>query len=220
MRKRHSQKLTRKQKRIKNRVKIRTLFLLVLTLMFNTYAWFLYVSTVSSSLTAHVEAWHVKFKVDNELVNRDIPIVIEHAYPGMSDEVKTVTIINDGQKDADVRFAIKSIRIFDDLYIATDLLSTGDTIPTGAIETTSEILNNKIQTDYPFYLSVESSEDTIGANSEETLTITFSWQYESGDDETDTNYGEMAYSYYEANPTSQAIEMVIKLIVEQHKETV
>lgn len=220
MRKRHSQKLTRKQKRIKNRVKIRTLFLLVLTLMFNTYAWFLYVSTVSSSLTAHVEAWHVKFKVDNELVNRDIPIVIEHAYPGMSDEVKTVTIINDGQKDADVRFAIKSIRIFDDVYIATDLLSTGDTIPTGAIETTSEILNNKIQTDYPFYLSVESSEDTIGANSEETLTITFSWQYESGDDETDTNYGEMAYSYYEANPTSQAIEMVIKLIVEQHKETV
>ena len=213
MRKRHSQKLTRKQKRIKNRVKIRTLFLLVLTLMFNTYAWFLYVSTVSSSLTAHVEAWHVKFKVDNELVNRDIPIVIEHAYPGMSDEVKTVTIINDGQKDADVRFAIKSIRIFDDLYIATDLLSTGDTIPTGAIETTSEILNNKIQTDYPFYLSVESSEDTIGANSEETLTITFSWQYESGDDETDTNYGEMAYSYYEANQTSQAIEMVIKLIV-------
>lgn len=220
MRKRHSQKLTRKQKRIKNRVKIRTLFLLVLTLMFNTYAWFLYVSTVSSSLTAHVEAWHVKFKVDNELVNRDIPIVIEHAYPGMSDEVKTVTIINDGQKDADVRFAIKSIRIFDDVYIATDLLSSGDTIPTGAIETTSEILNNKIQTDYPFYLSVESSEDTIGANSEETLTITFSWQYESGDDETDTNYGEMAYSYYEANPTSQAIEMVIKLIVEQHKETV
>lgn len=220
MRKRHSQKLTRKQKRIKHRVKIRTLFLLVLTLMFNTYAWFLYVSTVSSSLTAHVEAWHVKFKVDNELVNRDIPIVIEHAYPGMSDEVKTVTIINDGQKDADVRFAIKSIRIFDDVYIATDLLSTGDTIPTGAIETTSEILNNKIQTDYPFYLSVESSEDTIGANSEETLTITFSWQYESGDDETDTNYGEMAYSYYEANPTSQAIEMVIKLIVEQHKETV
>lgn len=220
MRKRHSQKLTRKQKRIKNRVKIRTLFLLVLTLMFNTYAWFLYVSTVSSSLTAHVEAWHVKFKVDNELVNRDIPIVIEHAYPGMSDEVKTVTIINDGQKDADVRFAIKSIRIFNDVYIATDLLSTGDTIPTGAIETTSEILNNKIQTDYPFYLSVESSEDTIGANSEETLTITFSWQYESGDDETDTNYGEMAYSYYEANPTSQAIEMVIKLIVEQHKETV
>ena len=220
MRKRHSQKLTRKQKRIKNRVKIRTLFLLVLTLMFNTYAWFLYVSTVSSSLTAHVEAWHVKFKVDNELVNRDIPIVIEHAYPGMSDEVKTVTIINDGQKDADVRFAIKSIRIFNDIYIATDLLSTGDTIPTGAIETTSEILNNKIQTDYPFYLSVESSEDTIGADSEETLTITFSWQYESGDDETDTNYGEMAYSYYEANPTSQAIEMVIKLIVEQHKETV
>ena len=220
MRKRHSQKLTRKQKRIKNRVKIRTLFLLVLTLMFNTYAWFLYVSTVSSSLTAHVEAWHVKFKVDNELVNRDIPIVIEHAYPGMTDEVKSVTIINDGQKDADVRFAIKSIRIFDDIYIATDLLSTGDTIPTGAIETTSEILNNKIQNDYPFYLSVESSDDTIGANSEETLNITFTWQYESGDDETDTNYGEMAYSYYNANPTSQAIEMVIKLIVEQHKETV
>ena len=118
MRERHKKKITRNQRRIKNRVTVRTLFLLAITLIFNTYAWFMYVSTVSSSLTAHVEAWHVQFEVDDEIVDRDFTINIAHAYPGMEDEEKEVTIINDGEKTADIDFAIKSIRVFDDLYVA------------------------------------------------------------------------------------------------------
>ena len=51
------------------------------------------------------------------------------------------------------------------------------------------------------------------------MTITFSWPYESGDDETDTEYGTTAYDFYEDNPTTEAIELVIKLIVTQHNGT-
>ena len=213
-------KLTRKQKRIKKKVTIRTIFLLSITLIFNTYAWFLYLTTVSSNITAHVEAWHVQFKVDNEVVEREFPIAIEHAYPGMQTVTKTVEILNDGEKDADIDFAIKSIRIFDDVFIATDQMETGDTIPQGATQTTSAALLSRMQNNYPFVLTITASDDTVDADDSGSLTITFSWVYESGDDETDTDYGTEAYDFYEDNPTEEAIELVIKLIVTQHNETV
>lgn len=219
MRKRHQKKLTRKQKRIKNRVTLRTLFLLSITLIFNTYAWFLYLTTVSSNITAHVEAWHVQFKVDDEIVEREFPVQIEHAFPGMTNQQKTITVINDGEKDADISFAIKSVRIFDDVYVASDLIETGDTVPVGAVRMTSAQLLTKIQNDYPFTLSITSSSGTVTAEHQGTLTITFTWPYESGDDETDTEYGTTAYDFYEDNPTTEAIELVIKLIVTQHNGT-
>ena len=219
MRKRHQKKLTRKQKRIKNRVTLRTLFLLSITLIFNTYAWFLYLTTVSSNITAHVEAWHVQFKVDDEIVEREFPVQIEHAFPGMKKKKKTITVINDGEKDADISFAIKSVRIFDDVYVASDLIETGDTVPVGAVRMTSAQLLTKIQNDYPFTLSITSSSGTVTAEHQGTLTITFTWPYESGDDETDTEYGTTAYDFYEDNPTTEAIELVIKLIVTQHNGT-
>ncbi len=211
-------KLTRRQRRIKHRVTLRTIFLLIITLIFNTYAWFLYVTTVSSNITAHVEAWHVQFKVDDEVVERDFPIVIEHAYPGMPDVAKTVTILNDGEKSADISYVIKSVRIFDDIYVAQDQLSSGETVPQGATQMTSEQLLQKIQNDYPFYLNITSSKNTVQADEECSLTIAFSWEYESGDDLADTDYGLNAYSYYETNPNKQAIEMIVKLLVTQHKE--
>lgn len=219
MRKRHQKKLTRKQKRIKNRVTLRTLFLLSITLIFNTYAWFLYLTTVSSNITAHVEAWHVQFKVDDEIVEREFPVQIEHAFPGMTNQQKTITVINDGEKDADISFAIKSVRIFDDVYVASDLIEAGDTVPVGAVRMTSAQLLTKIQNDYPFTLSITSSSGTVTAEHQGTLTITFTWPYESGDDETDTEYGTTAYDFYDDNPTTEAIELVIKLIVTQHNGT-
>ena len=71
MRKRHKEKLKRKQRRIKNRVTIRTLFLLIITLIFNTYAWFTYFNTISANMTAHVDKWHIQFKIDDEVVERN-----------------------------------------------------------------------------------------------------------------------------------------------------
>ncbi len=218
MRKRHQKKLTRKQRRIKNRVTIRTLFLLSITLIFNTYAWFLYLTTVSSNITAHVEAWHVQFKVDDEIVEREFPVKIDHAYPGMTDQEKTITIINDGEKNADIDYVVKSARIFDKTYIASDQLDAGETIPTGAEQMTAAQLITKLQNDYPFNLSISSSQNIVSAAQQGTLTITFTWAYESGDDAKDTEYGTTAYDFYEANPGKEAIELVIKLIVTQHND--
>ena len=110
--------------------------------------------------------------------------------------------------------------LFDDVFIATDQMETGDTIPQGATQTTSAALLSRMQNNYPFVLTITASDDTVDADDSGSLTITFSWVYESGDDETDTDYGTEAYDFYEDNPTEEAIELVIKLIVTQHNETV
>ena len=218
MLRKRKKKLSRKQKRIKKRVTIRTLFLLSITLIFNTYAWFLYVTTVSSSITAHVEAWHVQFKVDNQIVERDFPVIIEHAYPGMTTVTKTVQILNDGEKDADIDYAIKSVRIFNTVYIATDQMETGDTIPQGATQTTSATLVSMLQNDFPFTLTITPSSNMVEADDVGSLVISFAWVYESGNDATDTGYGTSAYTFYQSNPNTDAIELIIKLIVKQHNE--
>lgn len=215
---RNKKKLTRAERRLKKRITFRTLFLLAITCIFNTYAWFLYVNTVSANLTAHVEAWHVQFEVDDEIVERQFSVAIDHAYPGMTNVVKTVTILNNGEKAADLSYAIKSLRIFDNVYVATDQLETGDTIPQGATQTTSANLLNMIQNNYPFNIEITTSQNTVNINTEGTLTFTFSWAYESGQDATDTEYGTDAYDFYEDNPGVDAIEIVVKLVVTQHND--
>ena len=224
MRQRHKEKLKRKQRRIKNRVTIRTLFLLIITLIFNTYAWFTYFNTISAGITAHVDKWHVLFRVDNEVVDRQFTIQIPHAYPGMQDVEKIVTIINDGEKDADIEYALKYVRIFDDIYVASDHLEAGETVPTGATLMNSSQIHSMIENDYPFYLSVatlnNNNNNTVSAETQAQLRIAFTWAYESGDDETDTTYGTTAYDFYAENPGREAIEIVVKVMVTQHNETV
>ena len=137
MRKRHKEKLTRKQRRIKHRVTLRTLFLLSITLIFNTYAWFMYATTVTTNLSANVEAWRVEFEVNNQSIERVFTININDAYPGMPDQLKTVIIKNRGDKVADISYAIKSVRIFDDKFKAADQLDTNETIEQGTTSSTS-----------------------------------------------------------------------------------
>ena len=223
MRKRHKEKLKRKQRRIKNRVTIRTLFLLIITLIFNTYAWFTYFNTISAGITAHVDKWHVQFKVDNEVVDRQFTIQIPHAYPGMQDVEKIVTIINDGEKDADIEYALKYVRIFNNIYVASDHLEAGETVPTGAVLMNSSQIHTMIENNYPFYLSVatiNNNNNTVNAETQAQLKIAFTWAYESGDDDTDTTYGTTAYDFYAQNPGREAIEIVVKVMVTQHNETV
>lgn len=51
---------------IKKRIKLKTLIILIILLMFNAYAWFVYTTKVSGEMVAHVEAWDVIFQADDE----------------------------------------------------------------------------------------------------------------------------------------------------------
>ena len=217
---RKKEKLKRRERRIKNRVKLRTLFLVAITLIFNTYAWFLYVHSVSGDLKVHVEAWQVQFQVDGQIVQRDFVFDIAHAYPGMTQVSKTVSIANAGEKDADIGYKIKSIRLFDQVYISSEAVAEGATVPTGANTSFTEAqLLSKIQNDFPFTVSFTNSA-TINAGQSGSLTMAFSWPFESGDDAADTSYGTDAYDFYTNNVNQdRALEIVIVIVAQQHNGT-
>ncbi len=213
------EKLKRKERRLKNRVTLRTLFLLAITLIFNTYAWFLYLNTVSADITAHVDAWHVTFEVDHEDVEKSFEFQVAHAYPGMPNQSKTVSIINSGDRIADLTYSIKSARIFNDVYFSQEAVEGGEIAPIGATILTEANLLTKLQTEYPFNITFTPSGNTIENGQNGSLTITFSWVYENDNDENDTLYGTMAYDYYKTNSDTDTIEIIVIIKATQHKDT-
>ena len=219
MRRKRKEKMTRKQRRIRNRITFRTLFLLSITLIFNTYAWFLYANVVSANLVAQVDAWHVEFQVESQQVDREFIFNVDHAYPGMTNQVKTVTITNTGDKVADLSYEIKSARFFNEIYVSQEAVAEGLTVPQGATVLTKAQLLSKVQNDYPFHLAFTTTSNTIAVNASANLTMQFSWMYDSGDDTTDTYYGTTAYTYNSANSNSPSIEIVIAITAAQQQET-
>ena len=213
------EKLKRKERRLKNRVTLRTLFLLAITLIFNTYAWFLYLNTVSADITAHVDAWHVTFEVDHEDVEKSFEFQVAHAYPGMPNQSKTVSIINSGDRIADLTYSIKSARIFNNVYFSQEAVEGGEIAPIGATILTEANLLTKLQTEYPFNITFTPSGNTIENGQNGSLTITFSWVYENDNDENDTLYGTMAYDYYKTNSDTDTIEIIVIIKATQHKDT-
>ena len=63
-----------KRKKIIKKVKFKTLFLLMITLASNSFAWFIYTTKVSSNISAKVREWNVSFDVNGENVEKTIEI--------------------------------------------------------------------------------------------------------------------------------------------------
>lgn len=210
-------KRKREERRRRRRLTLRTIFMLSLTLIFNTYAWFLYITTVSTNMQVHVDAWSVNFQVDGNKIEKEFVLTVDHAYPGMEDIDKTVTINNSGEKVADLTYKIASVRVLDETYVVESELTaeekaelTGD-----EIEITEEEMTRMLEEDFPFKISVVCSSTELAINGEATVTMSFTWEYESGDDELDTQYGVDSYKYYEENEGKPAIQAKIKIMAQQ-----
>lgn len=213
-------KRKREERRKRRRLKLQTLFMLSLTLIFNTYAWFLYVTTVSTNMTVHVDAWSVNFEVDNQIVEKEFVLAVDHAYPGMDEVEKSVTIKNSGEKKAELTYTISRARILNQEYVVEDEL-TADEIAalTGAeIKVTSDELKRMISEDFPFKITITNSSDILDINQEANVTMKFAWEYDTGDDALDTQYGVESYEYYQNNPGKSAIEVRIKIVAQQHND--
>ena len=209
----------REERRRRRRLTFRTIFMLSLTLIFNTYAWFLYVTTVSTNMQVHVDAWSVNFEVDSQTVEREFDFIISHAYPGMTDISKTVTISNSGEKIADISYSIASLRILEDVYIVRSELSTTEIAALTGDETevTATEMARMIAEDYPFLITITADTAQLAVGGSGAVTMGFEWDYESGDDDLDTQYGVDSYNYYQSNTGSPAIEVKIKIKAQQHR---
>lgn len=178
--------------------KLKTLILLIILLCFNSYAWFVFATKVSGGMTAHITSWNVKFKAGEKEITTNIVFDVDEIYPGVKKE-KTLTAYNDGEMLANLSYEIKSARILDMTYVA------GETL-------TSEQIEEKLK-EYPFKITFTIDNSNLNAkDGSANFVATLNWEFESGNDNLDTTWGEKAYEYNRKHPgeSSIHIEIIIK----------
>lgn len=192
--------------KILKKIKIRNIIILIILLTFNTYAWFIYATKVSMGLTAHVSSWNVEFVTGTgEEITTNIDIEIDRIYPGMQDFEKEIEVHNKGETAVKLSYEINSLKIMDEYFEVTE--DSG---------LTSQELEEKMETMYPFKILIEKDEGDLEQESGKgTFKIKVIWPYESGDDELDTFWGNKAYEFYSLNPDEKCIELKMKLIATQ-----
>lgn len=176
---------------------------MIVLLAFNTYAWFLYATEVSTSITAHVTSWNVDFTNEEGESITNILVDVSRIYPGMENFERVIEVINRGESDAKLDYEVEYIEILGDTY------EIGENY-------TSDDLENMLNNNYPFKITVEKSGDVlIGGTGNGSFTIRVVWPYESGNDALDTYWGNRAYEYYENNPDGNSVLLRLKLMATQ-----
>jgi len=184
-------------------IKIRNIIFLILLLIFNTYAWFIYATRVSTGISAHVSSWNVEFTTGEDETTTNIIIEIDRIYPGMDTVKKEVNVKNKGEISAKLDYEIISLKVMDEEY------KIGENIASDELET-------KMKEQYPFKVNiVKDDTELIQGTGTGKFSVTIEWPFESGNDELDTLWGSKAYEYYSLNPGAKSVEVEITLIAEQ-----
>lgn len=187
-------------------IKIRNIIFLILLLIFNTYAWFIYATRVSTGISAHVSSWNVEFSTGEDETTTNIVIELDRIYPGMETVKKEVSVKNKGEISAKLDYDIIALKVMEEEYkIGEDM--------------TSEELESKMKSEYPFKVNiVKDDAELLQGIGPGRFSVTIEWPFESGDDELDTLWGSKAYEYYSLNPGAKSVEIEITLIAEQIAE--
>lgn len=189
--------------KIIKKVKIRNILILILLIIFNTYAWFVYATRVATDISVHIASWNVEFATGEDETTTNILVQVDRAYPGMENYLKEITVKNKGEMKAKLDCKIKSLKVMDDKYVVGE-------------NTTDEELKNKIETEYPFKINITKDDSELSQGiGDGKFSISVEWPYESGDDEKDTLWGNKAYEYYKTNPDKKSIEIQLELVAKQ-----
>lgn len=194
----------KKVKKLKKKLRRSTLFFLVLMLITNSFAWFIYTNKVSNSINAHVKSWLVTFDQDGNPLEDTVEFTIDSIYPGMKDFTDSITISNSGETTAYITYQVTSIKVFDEVLDTSSY--------------TSDELISFLNTKYPFLLTFEVSDDEIETSNTSSFNVKLSWPYESGRDELDTYYGKKSYDFSQNYPEENQIEIVVKIKASQSAE--
>lgn len=194
--------------KILKKVKIKNMLILILLLMFNTYAWFIYATRVATDITAHVSSWNVEFKVGEEVLTTNLLVSIGRIYPGMETFEKVVEVLNRGETKAVLSYEIEEFTVMGETF----------TVDEENGPTTQDIVN-KMNTEYPFKIKIEKDDTLLSEGTGDgKFTISLDWDFESGDDEADTNWGNRAYEFYSLHPGENSIEIKMMLKATQKAE--
>ena len=193
-------------KRLIKKIKLRNLLLIAILFSSNTFAWFLYATKVSNSITAHVKSWNVNFVVEDNNIEETLTFNVESIYPGMPTATQKIKANNYGDTPAKIEYSIISAEILGEEYKVSDTLTNDDLI-------------SMLKNDFPFSLIITiDNEDMEAHTGEATINFNLVWPYESGNDELDTIWGHKAYIFNENNPNKKNISLIIKVTATQKQD--
>lgn len=190
-----------KHKKMKRRIRRRTILFLIITFIGNSFAWFIYNNRVNGSLNVGVKSWKISFEQSGSNVSENVVFRVENIYPGMTTYTDRVSVTNSGETTAGVTYEITSVKIFDQTYTNDDY--------------TSNQLIDMLKENYPFKVTFSVDNDTIVSRQSTNFRMNIRWPYESGDDEADTYWGKEAYNFESMHPTSDEIVINCKIIATQ-----
>lgn len=186
---------------LKKRLRRRTLFFLILTLMANTFAWFIYSNKVSNNITTGVKSWKINFKQDGVDIVNNVEFKIDSIYPGMPDYTNSLSITNIGETLANISYEVEEIKILDEFY-NSDMYSSNDLI-------------TRLKENYPFKMNFSINNQEVGTGQTSEFTFSLVWPYESGHDEADTYWGKKSAAFKEQYPDKDQIVIKVKIIAGQ-----
>lgn len=188
--------------KLKKRIRKRTLFFLIIALMANTFAWFIYSNKVSNSITTGVKSWKITFDQDGQTLEQNVEFNFDDIYPGVSDQEKSIDITNDGEMKAYISYKVESIQIFDEVYTIDNYSSLE--------------LENILKNNYPFKITFSNDEE-INIGDTASFKVSLIWPFESGDDEKDTYYGKKSFEFKQ-NSMEEQIKIKVKIKASQTKD--
>ena len=185
---------------IVKRVRISTLILLLITFASSSFAWFLYATRIQANITAHIDAWNIVFTANDTNISEVVTFEIPDLYPGMTTYTDSISAFNLGERTATVHFDVLSARILNVNYVVDGTTLTSD-----------DMIYN-LAHNYPFKIQLSLADDEVSGNEQTTFTLNVVWPYESGNDELDTYWGNLAYTYKANNPSgTPSIELVVRI---------
>jgi len=201
--------------KIIKKIKISHLIILISLLVANSYAWFIYIDTVTNKIDVHVKSWKIDFFDGSQPVTDYVEITAEEVYPGMTDFENEVYVHNYGETAATVGFTVLEADILGTVYRTVEgKQEDGDTLD--GDELTSAQVVSMLANDFPFTITLALDETSIVAQTGvATFSATIEWPYESGDDELDTQWGTDAYDFIHNNPGDPCIRLEIKIVIQQ-----
>lgn len=177
------------------------LIFVVIMLSLNTYAWFIYVTRVDTSITAKVRSWNVMFQVHDNNIANEVVFHLADIYPGMPDYNDFASIVNTGSTAGEVYFKVKKVEILGTVYSDSDY--------------TSDELVDLLSNNYPFKIDLSLTNTIVNPGRTELFNIDITWPYESGNDALDTEWGMRAYQYLQRSQTTDCISITAEVRVNQ-----
>lgn len=197
--------------KVMKKVKIKNMLILILLLIFNTYAWFIYATRVATDVSAHVSSWNIEFVGTEGEITTNLEVNIGRIYPGMERFEKVVEVRNKGETKAVLSYQIEEFDIMGEKFIVNE--KNGPT--------TQDIVD-KMNTEYPFNIKIEKDDSLLSEGTGNgKFIISLDWDFESNSedgDELDTYWGNKAYEFYSLNPGQNSIEIKMTLSATQKEE--